>query len=142
MIAIFIKLVILILCSVELKEDIERPSLHGVEDLGASDHSLEIPTLENQLRLLDPYDHIGSSSMSKLADDDVKNAVLFSAEVLGQHDLGLLPQYGLLGSVYQNEELLLLDPRLFLNTNIPFSAFICGLQGSGKSHTMSCLLGE
>jgi hypothetical protein len=141
-IAIFIELVILILCSIELREDIERPSLHDVGDLGAGDQGLEIPTLENQLRLLDPYDHSGSSNMSRLANDDVKNAVLFSAEVLGQHGLGLLPQYGLLGSVCQNEELLPLDPRLFLNTNIPFSAFICGLQGSGKSHTMSCLLGE
>lgn len=30
----------------------------------------------------------------------------------------------------------------FHNTNIPLSEFICGLQGSGKSHTLSCLLGE
>jgi hypothetical protein len=141
-IVVFIELVILISCSVELKEDIESPSLHDVEDFRGSDQSPEIPTLENQLRLLDPYDHSGSSNMSKLANDDVKNAVLFSAEVLGQHGLSLFPQYGLLGSVCQNEELLPSDPRLFLNTNIPFSAFICGLQGSGKSHTMSCLLGK
>jgi hypothetical protein len=33
------------------------------------------------------------------------------------------------------------DPRLFLNGNAPWSAFICGLQGSGKSHTLSCMLG-
>ncbi|RPB29690.1 hypothetical protein L211DRAFT_859630 [Terfezia boudieri ATCC MYA-4762] len=32
------------------------------------------------------------------------------------------------------------ENRLFLNTNIPTSFFICGLQGSGKSHTLSCLL--
>jgi len=30
--------------------------------------------------------------------------------------------------------------QLFLNTNVPFSAFICGVQGSGKSHTTSCLM--
>ena len=34
------------------------------------------------------------------------------------------------------------DRRLFHNTNVPFSAFICGLQGSGKSHILSYLLGE
>lgn len=34
------------------------------------------------------------------------------------------------------------DPRVFLNTNIPISAFICGVQGSGKSHTLSCILGK
>lgn len=30
--------------------------------------------------------------------------------------------------------------RLFLNVNTPWSAFICGSQGSGKSHTLSCML--
>lgn len=29
---------------------------------------------------------------------------------------------------------------VFVNTNIPFSTFICGKQGSGKSYTLSCLL--
>ena len=32
------------------------------------------------------------------------------------------------------------DSRLFLNVYAPWSAFICGLQGSGKSHTLSCML--
>lgn len=32
------------------------------------------------------------------------------------------------------------DTRLFLNMNPPWSAFICGSQGSGKSHTLSCML--
>lgn len=32
------------------------------------------------------------------------------------------------------------DDRLFLNTNAPWSAFICGSQGSRKSHTLSCIL--
>ncbi|KAI9715120.1 MAG: hypothetical protein M1828_001055 [Chrysothrix sp. TS-e1954] len=29
---------------------------------------------------------------------------------------------------------------VFLNVNAPWSAFICGSQGSGKSHTLSCIL--
>jgi hypothetical protein len=33
-----------------------------------------------------------------------------------------------------------LDPRLFFNVTSPSSTFICGSQGSGKSHTLSCLL--
>ncbi|KAL5326655.1 hypothetical protein ACEPPN_004343 [Leptodophora sp. 'Broadleaf-Isolate-01'] len=33
-----------------------------------------------------------------------------------------------------------LDPRIFFNISTPSSAFICGSQGSGKSHTLSCLL--
>ncbi|KAI9066396.1 hypothetical protein FKP32DRAFT_1645965 [Trametes sanguinea] len=32
------------------------------------------------------------------------------------------------------------DPRLYVNTSAPFSALICGVQGSGKSHTVSVLL--
>ena len=32
------------------------------------------------------------------------------------------------------------DGRLFVNMNAPWSAFICGSQGSGKSHTLSCML--
>ncbi|KAF8187861.1 hypothetical protein K438DRAFT_1433992, partial [Mycena galopus ATCC 62051] len=30
--------------------------------------------------------------------------------------------------------------RVYINTNAPSSAVICGVQGSGKSHTVSCLL--
>jgi hypothetical protein len=32
------------------------------------------------------------------------------------------------------------DPRVFFNISAPSSVFICGSQGSGKSHTLSCLL--
>ena len=32
------------------------------------------------------------------------------------------------------------DSSLFFNIAAPSSAFICGSQGSGKSHTLSCLL--
>ncbi|CAG8977466.1 hypothetical protein HYALB_00011815, partial [Hymenoscyphus albidus] len=67
---------------------------------------------------------------------DVKHAVLFS-EALLDHSANQFPQHGLLGTF---------DPvggdskKLYLNTNIPFSAFICGVQGSGKSHTSTCMI--
>lgn len=32
------------------------------------------------------------------------------------------------------------DPRLLFNVSSPSSTFICGSQGSGKSHTLSCML--
>ncbi|KAJ5550121.1 hypothetical protein N7461_004819 [Penicillium sp. DV-2018c] len=51
------------------------------------------------------------------------------------------PQYGLLGlrnrstgDTPQEEDL------IYTNVSAPWSAFICGSQGSGKSHTLSCLL--
>jgi hypothetical protein len=58
-------------------------------------------------------------------------------------------QYGLLGGVKGittlglpslDEKVLEVDPRLFFNVASPSSTFICGSQGSGKSHTLSCLL--
>lgn len=32
------------------------------------------------------------------------------------------------------------DPRLYQNITVPASVFICGSQGSGKSHTLGCML--
>ncbi|KAI6105717.1 hypothetical protein EDD17DRAFT_308389 [Pisolithus thermaeus] len=53
-------------------------------------------------------------------------------------------QYGVLGrtmSIFNGlTPYTPLDPRLYVNTNAPFSAVICGVQGSGKSHTVSVLL--
>ncbi|KUJ23879.1 uncharacterized protein LY89DRAFT_776094 [Mollisia scopiformis] len=72
--------------------------------------------------------------------DNVKNAVLFSADVLGRFGQNVLPQYGLLGSSDQTPSTTASDSRLFLNTNVPFSAFVCGVQGSGKSHTTACMV--
>ena len=50
----------------------------------------------------------------------------------------LLPQFGLLAqrSGHADEA----ASRLFQNVNAPWSAFICGSQGSGKSHSLSCML--
>ncbi|EGE04190.1 hypothetical protein TEQG_03221 [Trichophyton equinum CBS 127.97] len=61
-----------------------------------------------------------------------------------------ISQYGLLAglchalaSIDPKQELGLKDsenPRLFFNVISPSSTFICGSQGSGKSHTLSCML--
>ncbi|KAL7268095.1 hypothetical protein RUND412_009296 [Rhizina undulata] len=90
---------------------------------------------------------------------ELKNAPIFSAnaKALAEHEEGhvnsapIFPQYGLfaasLGLVEGTEIAALngvgnkrVDPRVFLNSNAPFSTFICGLQGSGKSHTLACML--
>ncbi|KAF9892011.1 hypothetical protein FE257_002975 [Aspergillus nanangensis] len=51
-------------------------------------------------------------------------------------------QYGLLAGLSDalEAEALKFDPRLLFNVTSPSSTFICGSQGSGKSHTLSCLL--
>lgn len=54
----------------------------------------------------------------------------------------LITQYGLVGQL-QDDAVSVVTPedRLVLaNLNVPWSAFICGSQGAGKSHTVSCFL--
>jgi hypothetical protein len=49
-------------------------------------------------------------------------------------------QYGLLAGDITGGTSSGSDPRIFWNIAAPSSFFICGSQGSGKSHTLSCLL--
>ena len=92
-------------------------------------------------------------------NQETRTAPLFSGGILTMH-ASVLHQYGLLAQrldIQQKvddsqQDLLELqesaagpahvsdDVRLFLNTNTPWSAFICGSQGSGKSHTLSVML--
>ena len=96
-----------------------------------------MPTLESQMQFLTlggQDEHSASSS-----SQDPQEAVLVSPSVerAGQK---MPSQFALLGQLRTRQPVS--DPRVMLNTNIPFSAFICGLQGSGKSHTTSCMIGE
>ena len=89
--------------------------------------------------------------------EEIRNTPLFSADVLKNVDRirpepisDPLPQYGFLAKILdtfggqdqKDEDELpdLGDSRLFVNMAAPWSAFICGSQGSGKSHTLSCML--
>lgn len=75
----------------------------------------------------------------KSTQRDIKQAPLLSGSVILQHAHDLVPQYGLLGCLTDqvpSES----ASQMFLNTNVPMSTFICGVQGSGKSHTTSCIL--
>jgi hypothetical protein len=92
-----------------------------------------------------------SSSLHQQQIDSFINAPIFSSNVYEfikstlppDHTMsGLMPQYGLVGvrqdpwgSDTPTEERLILA-----NMNMPWSTFICGSQGAGKSHTLSCLL--
>jgi hypothetical protein len=51
--------------------------------------------------------------------------------------------YAVLGHVPEDDVSSLADAirtPVLLNTDAPWSAFLCGSQGSGKSHTLSCML--
>lgn len=79
---------------------------------------------------------------------EIKVVPLFTESVrrratdLAAEDSNPFPQYGLLGGVTSDakENGALADPRVFFNIAAPSSVFICGSQGSGKSHSLSCLL--
>ncbi|KAI6377322.1 hypothetical protein MCOR25_002577 [Pyricularia grisea] len=79
---------------------------------------------------------------------EIKTVPLFTESVrrravdLAPSNSSPFPQYGLLGGVTSgaNEDEVPADPRVFYNIAAPSSVFICGSQGSGKSHSLSCLL--
>ncbi|KAL8863598.1 MAG: hypothetical protein Q9178_000279 [Gyalolechia marmorata] len=92
--------------------------------------------------------------------EEVKTVPLFSVDVarrLASTSGFVFPQYGLLAKTLEicnpkartssltghdssKSSAVSGDKRIFLNVNAPLSAFICGSQGSGKSHTLSCML--
>lgn len=109
------------------------------------------------------HDTLIQSEAGKSAHiEECKNTPLFSVEVAKRLTAQLggspFPQYGLLAKeekVYSNDDTSdeavtdaaeeakkdeKEDNRIFMNMNAPLSAFICGSQGSGKSHTLSCML--
>ncbi|KAI6747505.1 hypothetical protein HG530_015864 [Fusarium avenaceum] len=86
----------------------------------------------------------------KLQAQAFANAPIFSvaAQTAGEKLSGeassntnLIPQFGLIGLREDVDEASTVADRLIMsNLNVPWSAFICGSQGAGKSHTLSCLL--
>ena len=69
----------------------------------------------------------------------IVQAPLMTGNILAEHAGTLVPQYGLLGRFSDTQDVCSAS-HVFLNTNTPFSAFVCGVQGSGKSHTTSCII--
>lgn len=107
------------------------------------------------------FQHERSDRSKDAYIEECKNTPLFSVEVakkltaeLGQSPF---PQYGILakkGKIHNLEDSPVQEPpdtsedatieaedgRMFLNMNAPLSVFLCGSQGSGKSHTLSCMM--
>lgn len=77
----------------------------------------------------------------------IRGTPIFAHGVLKSHP-DAFSQYGFLAGdttilddrQTQDESSKKLDPRLYFNIAAPSSVFICGSQGSGKSHSLSCLL--
>ncbi|EKV12621.1 hypothetical protein PDIG_00010 [Penicillium digitatum PHI26] len=112
-----------------------KEHLNGKLETRTSGVIPSLPSLESQLQFMASCDDQleGTSNTSLNA-----NAVLASP-LLEKRGHSLPSQYALLGRILTvgNE---IPDPRIMLNTNVPFSAFVCGVQGSGKSHTTACMI--
>ncbi|GMF84972.1 unnamed protein product [Aspergillus oryzae] len=93
-----------------------------------------VPTLANQMCFLSPNDQ-GNCTPEQQDCTSAQNAVLISSTARAMPS-----QFALMGGLRGQQSALPPDPRVMLNTNVPFSAFICGVQGSGKSHTTSCII--
>ncbi|KAJ4993565.1 hypothetical protein SVAN01_01113 [Stagonosporopsis vannaccii] len=83
--------------------------------------------------------HATMAVSSSAIKHSILQAPLVATDIVAKHYQDLLPQYGLLGSL-ERDNFGTARTQLFVNSNVPFSAFICGVQGSGKSHTTSCIL--
>jgi hypothetical protein len=82
----------------------------------------------------------------------IATAPIFSSKIKGRLNSSdnhkpTFPIYGHLGlrlatfrTGVETEELPAENNLLYANVNSPWSTFICGSQGAGKSHTLSCLL--
>lgn len=90
------------------------------------------------LKLNGETDQVDDASVSPVFTGPVLNSPAQSASQYGL--LGGVKEIATIGSSGLDQGILEKDPRLFFNVASPSSTFICGSQGSGKSHTLSCLL--
>ncbi|EGD94539.1 hypothetical protein TESG_02052 [Trichophyton tonsurans CBS 112818] len=114
--------------------------------------------LVEHLKLVELGQAREKSSVNPLIEQ-TKTTPLFSSQIKGVVRSvfsgastmdSLFPQYGLLGlrlasySPGSDEEIAGIggakENLVYANINAPWSTFICGSQGSGKSHTLSCML--
>lgn len=112
-------------------------------DVGATDENAvqkKGPNFQLYSALLGDGDKkTSATTLSSAIDRSIRQAPLLTAGIVSEHYEDLVPQYGLLGSLGDENDSSS-NSQVFLNTNVPFSTFICGVQGSGKSHTTSCFL--
>ncbi|KAH9469508.1 hypothetical protein Pst134EA_006800 [Puccinia striiformis f. sp. tritici] len=85
----------------------------------------------------------GTNQFNLALEHSSRNVVLITGKA-EKALAGQFPQRAVIGSIFGQHapgfSKTTLDPRLYLNVNTPFSALICGIQGSGKSHSASVIL--
>ncbi|PHH53299.1 hypothetical protein CFIMG_002051RA [Ceratocystis fimbriata CBS 114723] len=99
--------------------------------------------LQAHMELLRPEGHseeVHDVVTAPLFTEHVGKSLLNSHKGKSGPEGKALPQYGLLGCDISTEREPEEPARLFYNVAAPSSVFICGSQGSGKSHTLATLL--
>ncbi|KAA1084038.1 hypothetical protein PGT21_015066 [Puccinia graminis f. sp. tritici] len=85
----------------------------------------------------------GTSNLDSTPEHSTRNAVLVTGEA-EKSSAGQFPQRAVVGSIVgqyaHGFPRITPNPKLYLNVNTPFSTLICGVQGSGKSHSASVIL--
>ncbi|KAF2871091.1 hypothetical protein BDV95DRAFT_494743 [Massariosphaeria phaeospora] len=115
------------------KETVSEPPSEDSEGSEAEDQQDLPPGPDyDQINLLMPDKPTDGDKDSSSLNAEIQHAPLLDGSMITADTAHLLPQYGFFGMRAKSP--------LFFNTNVPFSAFICGVQGSGKSHTTSCIL--
>ncbi|KAJ7479072.1 hypothetical protein FB451DRAFT_1350976 [Mycena latifolia] len=87
--------------------------------------------LDDELAFLETATPADQDTDADLLNHQLVTSPLLTYSAL-KHRAADFPSRGLLGTSAGD--------RVYINTNTPSSAVICGVQGSGKSHTVSCLL--
>lgn len=106
----------------------------------SSDHSIFNADVmryhDNLLSSSEPVQGVGEETLAPLMTSCAfTKGSQFSQEKQKVHQFGLLA-----GLTEGSPPVVADDPRVFFNITPPSSTFICGSQGSGKSHTLSCIL--
>jgi hypothetical protein len=129
------------------EEDDSDSSDDSVNDSDSSIHPARADSQDvNQANL-----HVHLQLLNHQSDVDeiheIKTTPIFTEPVrkhgcsLGAgHEEKLFTQFGLLAGNATSADEPAEDPRIFYNVSAPSSIFICGSQGSGKSHSLSCLM--
>ncbi|KIJ54327.1 hypothetical protein M422DRAFT_241577 [Sphaerobolus stellatus SS14] len=72
---------------------------------------------------------------------DLENAPLFTGDALKIAGDDNFPQRAVFGGIVSmSDGRRTHSPKLYINVNTPFSGILCGVQGSGKSYSMSVIL--
>ncbi|KAL2782498.1 hypothetical protein BJX66DRAFT_320559 [Aspergillus keveii] len=107
-------------------------------DAGITTSIFDENVFQHHLNLLKPASPVAVSTGHSLAP--IVSSCVFA------HDSGLeqTTQFGLLAGFHSKLKSANAsvdpDPRIFFNVTPPSSTFICGSQGSGKSHILACIL--